>query len=111
MSSAVVGTPENLASLVGDGTVLVDFWAPWCAPCKVLGQSVDRIAREEPSLSVVKVDISAHPDLASAYGVVSIPTLVLLSGGQEVSRKVGAAGGYGALKDLVAPHLTPRATT
>lgn len=86
--------------------VLVDFWAPWCAPCKVLGPQVDRVAAEHTGiLKVVKVNAEAFPDLARAWGVSGLPSLLVFVEGQVVARKVGAAGGYGAIKQLVAPHV------
>lgn len=103
-------TPETIDAAVTGGVVLVDFWAPWCGPCRVLTPQLDRVASENPSLRLVKVNVEAHPELGERWDVSGLPTLVLLSDGKEVARKVGAAGGYSAVKQLVLPHLTRPAT-
>jgi thioredoxin 1 len=70
--------------------VLIDFWATWCPPCKMLAPIVDEIADENLGrLKVGKVDTDASPRIRDAYGINSIPTLVVLKGGQEVERLVG----------------------
>ena len=70
--------------------VLVDFWASWCGPCRMVGPIIDEIAAEHPEYKVVKINIDEEPELASQYRVVSIPTLMVMKDGQVVQQSVGA---------------------
>ena len=73
--------------------VLVDFWASWCGPCKMLSPLVDEIANEyADSLKVAKVNVDEEMELAERYGVSSIPTLIVFKDGEERGRRVGAVG-------------------
>lgn len=73
-----------------DKTVLVDFWASWCGPCRMLSPVVDEVSREyADTLSVGKVNVDDCPDLARKFGVMSIPTLLLFKDGQLVDQQVG----------------------
>lgn len=69
--------------------VLVDFWASWCGPCKMMGPIIDQIAEENAGIKVGKINIDEQPELAQKYGVMSIPTLVLFQDGERKDTSVG----------------------
>jgi thioredoxin 2 len=80
------------AAVEADMPVMVDFWAPWCAPCRMVTPAVEALARNRAgSLKVVKLNIDTAPDLAARYVVLGIPLLLLMQEGREVNRLVGAA--------------------
>ncbi len=87
-----VGTADWDAEVLGSGKpVLVDLWAEWCGPCRVVGPIVDEIAGDRAgSLNVFKLNVDDDPEVAMRYGVSSIPTLLVFKEGEEVGRVVGA---------------------
>ncbi len=73
-----------------DKPVLLDFYAEWCSPCRMLSPVVDAIAEERDDILVAKINVDEEPDLAGEFGVISIPTLVVMKGGEVVNRATGA---------------------
>lgn len=76
--------------LDSDKKVLVDFWAPWCGPCRMVSPIVEEIAEENAAIKVAKVNIDEQPQLAAQYGVMSIPTLIVFENGDIADKAVGA---------------------
>ena len=86
--------------LSADQPVLVDFWAEWCGPCRMVGPIVDQIADEQEGLKVLKLNVDENPNAARQYGVMSIPTLLVFKGGQPAKRIVGAKPKAALMSDL-----------
>ncbi|MCZ8536220.1 MULTISPECIES: thioredoxin [Paenisporosarcina] len=100
----VHGTDQSFSSEISDGLVLVDFWAPWCGPCKMIAPVLEELdADMNGKVKIVKVDVDENQETASNFGIMSIPTLVLFKDGQPVDKVVGF-NPKEALANLVNKH-------
>jgi thioredoxin 1 len=93
MATKAVGDNDFATEVLGSSKpVLVDFWAEWCGPCKMIGPSLEEISEElGEQVTIAKLNIDDHPDTPSKFGVRGIPTMILFKDGQVVDTKVGAA--------------------
>ena len=92
---------NNFNSVIANGTALVDFYADWCGPCRMVSPIVDEIAEERSDITVGKVNVDDENALAMKYGVMSIPTLIVFKDGKEKKRIVGARPKAAILAELM----------
>lgn len=83
------GNVENFNDLIQKDMVLVDFFATWCGPCRMLAPTLEELANDRSDISIVKMDVDRCEELAKQYGIMSVPTLMLFKDGQMISKKVG----------------------
>ena len=102
-STTVQLTEENFDQTLKQnaGVMMVDFWAEWCGPCKMIAPILDQIAEEQAGkIKIAKLNVDDNPDIARRFDVMSIPTLIVFQDGQPVKRMVGAKGKGQLLQDL-----------
>lgn len=101
----VTDTDFDQMVLSADKPVLVDFWAPWCMPCRIVAPALEQIASErKDELTIAKINIDENPLIAERYGIMSIPTLVVFNNGEAIEGTVGAVP-YGPLNEWVGSLL------
>ncbi|WP_173443027.1 thioredoxin [Selenomonas ruminantium] len=90
MATTII-TKDNFKAEVLDykGTVLVDFWADWCGPCRMLSPIVDEVANENPNIKVGKINVDEQQELSSQFGIMSIPTLLVFKDGKKINESIG----------------------
>jgi thioredoxin 1 len=102
MGATKIVTDASFADdvLMSDKPVIVDFWAEWCGPCKMIAPILEEIAAENDAITVVKLNVDENPQTAAAYGITSIPTMNVFKGGQIVKTIIGAKPKAALLADL-----------
>jgi thioredoxin 1 len=102
MGKLLAITPDTFEEIVlnAEKPVLVDFWAEWCPPCRVLGPTLEKFAEKESRLTIVKADVEENDELADQYNVMNIPTMILFKEGKEVHRMVGKRSEYQLQQEL-----------
>ena len=82
-------TDENFSELINNDLVLVDFYAVWCGPCKMMHSVIEELVKDNPEARIIKVNVDNHEEIARAYAVMSIPTLLLFKNGEIVEKNIG----------------------
>ena len=91
---------EKFDDLVSKGIVVVDFYANWCGPCKILEPIIEKLSQEIDDVKFIKVDVDKHEEIARIYGIMSIPTLIFFKNGKQVNKHIGLIS-YEQVKKIV----------
>jgi len=94
-------TDATFEGEIASGSVIVDFWAPWCGPCRMVGPVIDEIAQEHADkVTVGKVNVDENPSIAQKFGIMSIPTIILFKDGEPAKKVIGARSKADFLKEF-----------
>ena len=85
----IIGNEENFDALISGELTIVDFFATWCGPCKMLSPVLEELANDRSEVKIVKIDVDENQNLAKTYGVMSVPTMILLKNGEAIATKIG----------------------
>lgn len=97
---ALVVTDDNLDEVLSNSNVLIDFWAEWCGPCKMIGPVIDQLAEENKDVVIGKLNVDTNPRAAMAFGITSIPTIIFFKNGEIFDRTRGVMPKSGIQKKL-----------
>jgi thioredoxin 1 len=99
-----IESKEQFEKEIQSGVVLVDFWAPWCGPCRMLAPNIEAVEQEKPNLKVLKVNVDEFEEIARKFGISAIPTVYIFANGEEVVHHVGLLS-KSQIEDLIVKNI------